>query len=41
MGAFYRVGFDVKMLSTLVARDDVIFIKGGEICDWFNRSQAA
>ena len=40
MGVLHRIGFVAKMLDALLARDDVIFMTGGEICDWFTEAQA-
>ena len=40
-GALHRIGFVAKALDMLLARDDVIFMTGGEICDWFTESQTS
>ena len=40
MGVLHRIGFVAKMLDALLARDDVIFMTGGEICDWFIEAHA-
>lgn len=35
MGVPHRIGFLERFFDTLVARDDTIFMTGGEIADWF------
>ena len=34
-GVLHRIGFVEKMLDILLARDDTVFMTGGEIVDWF------
>jgi len=35
MGVPHRIGYLERMLDDLMARDDTIFMAGGEIADWF------
>ncbi len=35
MGVPHRIGYLERMLDELMARDDTIFMAGGEIADWF------
>ena len=40
-GVLHRIGFVEKMLDLLCARNDTVFMTGGQIVDWFleaNRS---
>ena len=40
-GVLHRIGFVEKMLDKLVERSDVIFMTGGQICDWFYEADKA
>ncbi len=35
MGVPHRIGYLERMLDDLMARDDTVFMSGGEIADWF------
>ena len=35
MGEPHRINYLERMLDDLTARDDVVFMNGGEIADWF------
>ena len=39
MGVPHRIGYLERMLDDLMARDDTIFMAGGEIADWFIESE--
>jgi len=39
-GVPHRIGFVARMLDLLLARDDVVFMTGSEIADWFTASTA-
>lgn len=36
IGVPHRIGYLAKMLDLLVKRDDVVFMRGGEIADWYS-----
>ena len=35
VGVPHRIGYLAKMLDELMARDDVVFLTGEQITDWF------
>lgn len=37
----HRIGYLHKMLDLLLARDDVVFVQGRQIADWFGSVSAA
>jgi len=39
MGVPHRIGYLERMLDELMARDDAVFMAGGEIADWFIESE--
>ncbi|MEE8428755.1 MAG: polysaccharide deacetylase family protein [Gammaproteobacteria bacterium] len=39
MGVPHRIGYLERMLDDLMARDDTVFMAGGEIADWFIESE--
>jgi allantoinase len=41
MGVPHRIGYLERMLDDLMARDDTIFMAGGEIADWFIETETA
>jgi hypothetical protein len=40
-GVPHRIGFLEKMLDLLIARNDTIFMTGGQIADWFIEADKA
>lgn len=41
MGVPHRIGYLERMLDDLMARDDTVFMTGGEIADWFIETEKA